>query len=431
MNLPQIYRALQRSIYQPLMYNAAFILGANLIPGFMGLAFWGIASRLYSTSQIGIASVVISSVALISGIAGAGTSFGVIRFLPESNQPPRFLNSIYTLNFILSIFTGLVFILGLRVWSPSLSEYQSSPWSAIGFLVFVIATTLGAVIRDTFIARRKAIYSLVYTIICNALRVVLIFAGTNWGMEGLVGSAMLAYTLALLVSWFGFLPAVEKDYQVRIAFDWSILRLIIPYSMGNYLASLLVLLPPTILPLITLEQLGATASGYAYIALMLGSVLPSPGLALASSAFAEGANNPADIRQILIKAFLAGGLVTLILAGIAFLGAQWILWVYGADYARESTALLRWLALASPLIVINQLYFTYLRLSKRIPGLVARCLLNTGIILLSVIFLIDRLGIIANGIGVLAGNIAVSITLLGEFSTILRLENMGKQEGII
>jgi Na+-driven multidrug efflux pump len=201
--------------------------------------------------------------------------------------------------------------------------------------------------------------------------------------------------------------------------------------MGNYLASLLVLLPPTILPLITLEQLGATASGYAYIALMLGSVLPSPGLALASSAFAEGANNPADIRQILIKAFLAGGLVTLILAGIAFLGAQWILWVYGADYARESTALLRWLALASPLIVINQLYFTYLRLSKRIPGLVARCLLNTGIILLSVIFLIDRLGIIANGIGVLAGNIAVSITLLGEFSTILRLENMGKQEGII
>jgi hypothetical protein len=58
-------------------------------------------------------------------------------------------------------------------------------------------------------------------------------------------------------------------------------------------------------------------------------------------------------------------------------------------------------------------------------------LLNTGIILLSVIFLIDRLGIIANGIGVLAGNIAVSITLLGEFSTILRLENMGKQEGII
>lgn len=411
LNSPLFLQA-RRSARQPLIYNAGFILAVNLIPALTGLAFWGIASRLYPASEVGIASVVISSVALVAGIGGVGSSFGVIRFLPESSNPCRLLNSIYTANFILSLLAGLVYIIGLEIWSPSLLAYRSDLWNVLGYLVFVASITLGAVVRDTFVARLRAVYAFFYTLISNGLRLALIFVGTHWGAQGLVGSAIFAYIAALLVSWFGFLPAVEKGYRVGIALDRSILKVILPYSSGNYIANLLVQLPQTVLPMLILERLGAAASGYAYIALMLGIMLPGPGLALASSAFAEGSNDPSGAMRILFKAFWAAGLVTLALAGAFFFGARWALLAFGPDYAVESAALLRWMALASPLIVLNQLYFTHLRLQKRTARLFALSGVIAALTLLAAWQLMPRLGICANGMGILLANALVALPLL-------------------
>jgi O-antigen/teichoic acid export membrane protein len=395
---------LKRFTGQPLVYNAVYILGVNLFPAFIGLAFWGVAGRLYPIAEIGRASAVVSAVAFVAGIAGLGTSMGVIRFLPASTQPRNFLNSVYNLNILSSLVIGLIFLAGLNFWLADLAEVRENGWYFIGFIVFVLATTLGAVVRDTFIARRRASYSLAYTVISNSLRLVFVFFGTRWGASGLVGAAIFAFVVALLISWIGFLPLVEAGYRYKFTLQIPTIKLVVPFSIGNYLANFLVQMPQTVLPMIVFQQLGAQANGYAYIALMLGGVLISPGLALASSAFAEGANDRSGSYVILFRASILGMLLTLFVAAVVVIGAEWILKLFGLEAAAGGVKLLQWLAIASPLIVLNQLYFTYLRLNDKLFRLIAFSSMIAFVTIMISVLLMPVLGIVSCGIGILVSN---------------------------
>jgi O-antigen/teichoic acid export membrane protein len=220
---------------------------------------------------------------------------------------------------------------------------------------------------------------------------------------------LLAILLIVLFSLWFYLPKLEQSYKPGVIFDLPKLKELIPYGLGNHLATLLYQLPQLVFPLLILELLGATANGYAYIALMLGGFLTGPGLALANSAFAEGASDRGRSREILSRASLLGVLSTTILAAVVIFGAEWLLFLFGLDDASESVKLLRWLALASPIIVFNQLYFTYLRLEDRVPGLVAlSSIMAIVTVVISIIFM-PKIGIVACGIGIMVGNALLAI----------------------
>jgi O-antigen/teichoic acid export membrane protein len=389
---------------QPLFYNALFILGVNVLPAVFGLVFWGIASRLYTAADIGLASAAISAVALVSGLAGPGFNLGIIRFLPDASNPVRFLNTVYTAILLSSIVLGGIYLAGLHFWSPGLLILRQTPWYIAIFLLFVASVDMGAVVRDTFVARRQANYSLWYTLISNGTRLALVFFFAELKFVGLVTTATLAFTLALLVSWLLFLPLVEKNYRFRLEWDWSILRTIGPFSFGNYLVCLLGQLTLTVLPLMVLEVLGPQANGYAYIALILGGMLISPGVALATSAFAEGASAAEHSMAMLTRATQVALLVTLVVALVTLVGAPWILRLFGVGYASESSGLLRWYAVASIPMVVNQLYFTWLRLRKETGRLIV---VSGSIAVMNLAFaylLMTKVGIVATGIGALLSN---------------------------
>jgi O-antigen/teichoic acid export membrane protein len=77
--------------------------------------------------------------------------------------------------------------------------------------------------------------------------------------------------------------------------------------------------------------------------------------------------------------------------------------------------LLRWLALAAPLIVLSRLYFTHLRVQKQIghlvllSGIVAAATLGVAAVLM------PRLGIAANGVGLLVGHSLVAAVASGRW----------------
>ena len=169
-------------IRQPLIANAFFIFGINLIPGSLGFIFWCITTRLYPASQIGLASAIISSIILVSSIAGLGTNIGLIRFLPESKNQVGLLNSIFTFNFITSIFFSISFLLSIDFFAPELKSIQENFLLCSFFIIFVEVATLGTNVRDTFVASRKGHFALTYTLISNLSRLPLIFLTVNLGV---------------------------------------------------------------------------------------------------------------------------------------------------------------------------------------------------------------------------------------------------------
>jgi O-antigen/teichoic acid export membrane protein len=399
---------------QSLFTNAGYLLGINVVASLVGFVFWSLATRLYETEDVGTASAVISAVTLVSGIASLGVSMGIVRLLPKAQFPVRFLNTAFTFNTMMAILASGIFLTGISLWAPSLMILQENAIYAAGFIVYTSATTLGAVIQMAFLARKQAVYALIQASIVNGSRLILVPILVGLGAAGLVGSVMLAIVMAVLLSLAVFLPKVETSYRLRPSLSWSDLTTTVPYSLGNYIAVLLNQTSAAILPLIVLELIGPEASGYTYIVWMLGSLLSSPGIALANSAFAEGSNSPHNLSSILTRAAAPGLLLTTSLATTVGVTAPWILLLFGPEYAREASSLLRTMAVAAPMVFLRWLYFTRLRVQK----LIGRLILASSIVALCTlalaILLTPSLGISATGIGWLIGNSLIVLIALVE-----------------
>jgi O-antigen/teichoic acid export membrane protein len=397
---------------QPLFANAGYLLGVNLVGALVGFVFWGLAARLYRPEDVGTASAVISAVALVSGIAGLGMGTGVVRFLPEARSPGRFLNSIFTFNALAALPIAIVYLIGVSVWSPSLVALRENNLYIVGFLAYVTAATVGAIVQMAFVARRRAGYALIHTCVLHGWRLLLVAVLTRLGAVGLVGSMAVSVVLATTVSLGVLLPRVESGYRLRPDLVWRDLIAIIPYSAGNYIASLLAQSSQLILPLMILETLGPASSGYAYIAWMLGNLLTTPGLALAGSAFAEGSNSPQRLSAILARATALGFALTIPAAIVLGIVAPWVLLLFGDSYAQEGSGLLRWMAAAAPLAVLTGLYFTHLRVRKQVVRLMFLSCIIAATTLGMTAALVSRLGIAVSGVGWLVGNGLVVVMAL-------------------
>ena len=69
-----------------LLRGSAFLMGAMLAASGVGFAFWLVAARLYTPSEIGIASTLISATTLIAYLSLLGLNNSLVRFLPMSDN---------------------------------------------------------------------------------------------------------------------------------------------------------------------------------------------------------------------------------------------------------------------------------------------------------------------------------------------------------
>src|SRR3990172_289079 len=89
-----------------LFCNAGYLMGVDVVNSLGGFLFWGIGTRVYPPESVGIAAAVLSSGTFIASLAGLGLGVGLIRFLPESKNPSRLLNTSLTFNFTLALFAA-------------------------------------------------------------------------------------------------------------------------------------------------------------------------------------------------------------------------------------------------------------------------------------------------------------------------------------
>jgi O-antigen/teichoic acid export membrane protein len=404
------YRSVVFSVIkQSLFTNAGYLIGVEAINALIGFFFWGLATQLYAPAEIGLASSIISAVALVSLISGLGTGNGLIRFLPESVQPNRMVNSLFIFNISSAILVGGVALLSLALFSPSLSFLGQDVLLVIGFLAYGITATFAGSLRWTYLALRQASFAFWQAACTNGSRLVLLIVFTGFGVWGLVGSIWFAITVSILIGYFVFLPRAMPEFRPSFTFSGSDLHLILPYSFGIYLAFLLIQAPTRLLPIIVLELIGPASAAHAQIALLIGGMLVTPGLALATSAFVEASNSPDSFLRIYSKAGLSGLLITVLSALFIFLVAKWFLLLFGPSYSVEGTTLLRWLAAAAPLVVLVGIYFSLLRFQKHVKRLVILSSIIAISTLCSAVFLIPKIGIAAIGLGWFFGYLLVAI----------------------
>lgn len=385
----------------PLYRNAVYLMlnsGAVSITGFL---FWLLAARLYSTETVGLASAAISAIALITLVATLGLDYGLIRFLPGSGDKARsMINSSLTLTGAISIALALIFLAGLKLWSPDLLFIREHPVYFTVFVVTTTATTIRILAGRILIGKRRAGFSLGQGLIFGLVRFVplVILAGFSQSF-GIFTSWGLAISIAAVVSIVFFLPRIETGYRPLPVIRRRIIAGMMRFSLANYIADVFWTTTPFVLPLVVVNILGSEPNAYFYIGWAISNILFNIPAATSFSLFAEGSHNKGQLGREIARS-LKLVLVVLIPAIImVLLLGDKILLIFGRDYAENAANLLRILAVSALPLSVNFLYFTMKRVGMDMRSVVG---LNAFIAIVTMVLsyvLLPRIGIIGVGIG--------------------------------
>ena len=389
-----------------LFRNSFYLMLSTGIMAGLGFLFWLITARLYSATQIGVATTLISAMSLISYLSLLGFNSTFIRFLPGATDRNRQINTGLWLALGAALVTSGAYVLIAPIWAPKLAFLTATPAYAIGFMILSALAALNLLTDSIFIALRAAKYNLLIDgVIMSSVKLALPLAFLSLGTYGIFlafgTAAMVAMIMSILFLSlrFGYLPKLQIHRPT--------LARVFRYSFLNYLADLLNIAPTLVLPLIILSRLGAADAAYFYLAFMIANLVYTIAYAVSQSLFAEGSYADRPLRVLLKRSGLALVALMVPCALVLYLTAGWLLTIYGHGYRAGALGLLQILALAAPAVTINIMSGVLLRIHKQIGALLAShvvyCLAICGLALLWV-----HSGLVWIGYAWLAGQFAAA-----------------------
>ena len=405
-----------RHLSEPLHKNAYYLMVGSVTTSSLGFIFWIIAARFYATEALGLSSAIISAAGFLSLFAELGLGIGLIRFLPNAKEGNNMINTCLTVNGLASIGVALIFLAGLRLWSPALLLIRQNVFFSVAFVAFTLICTLRSPIANIFIAKRSAQFVFIINVIKSLLQIVLIvlFIGID-DVIGIFASLGLATFIPLPVSVWWFLPKVQQGYRPIPKIQKEILNETGRYSIGNHLGRIRLLMIPPILYLMIVNILGAEMNAYFHIVWTITHVLQLIPSSLFNSLFAEGSNDEASIRINAIKSLKLMFLLLTPTILLLLIIARPLLLLWGKVYSENGTLLLRLIALSAIPWGINYLYISIHRVKKNLSSIIKIAAASACFSLGVSYLLMLKMSIVGVGVGYLMGQSITSLLTIPYF----------------
>ena len=192
--IPKTRAEMKYHLRDPLLKNSLFIMLTSITSAGFGFIFWMLAAKLYSPQDVGIATALISSMALLVLLSRFGLDFSIIRFFPGADKSRIFSTSALITTFFAVVF-GALFIAGVDIFSPEL-RLLKSPQNSTLFLIFLAASSVTALTSISFIAIRKAAFQFLQSIIVGS-RILFLIPLIALGAIGIFGAVGISFLLAL------------------------------------------------------------------------------------------------------------------------------------------------------------------------------------------------------------------------------------------
>jgi len=348
---------LSAHVRAPLFRNGYALLFSGAVTSGLGLLYWALAARLYPAEIVGLNSALLSAMLLLSGMGQLSLNNVLVRFVPVAGkQTQRLLVYAYTASAVAAIVFSIVFVLGIEIWSPSLRFLQESPLWQWAFGIAILSWCIFSLQDSVLTGLRQTVWVPVENTVFAVLKIVLlVLFAHSLTRVGIFGSWTVPVVLSLVpvnvLIFRRLLPkraAATEDETVAPQVS-QILR----YVGGNYIGTLFFLVYTNLLPIIVANGAGAEATAYFYLPWTISSGLQLIAINLATSMTVEAALDQQALGSYCRRALNQALRLLVPLVIVIFLGAPWFLQIFGAKYAAEGTALLRWLSLAAiPNVVV-------------------------------------------------------------------------------
>jgi O-antigen/teichoic acid export membrane protein len=335
-----------RNLFSDALYRGSLILIANTVAtAALGFVFWSLAAHRYPASAVGVFSSVISGAGLLAAIAALGLPNVIIRHIANVQNARELM--IVAVTAIATVGTVLCVVIVL-VLGPHLPASLGLEQRGVMVLLVTALVTLTAVstILDVgLVATRSSQGVLIKNLAGSIARVAAMLLLVSFPSSGL----LIAYGLGLgltVVLGGALLYRQIRGKKVRFG-SFRVLRSYLSITSGNYVATIMGILPASIVPLEVLVVLGAAETGRFAVAFLICGFLNVIPSTVAQVLFAEASREGAPLRGQVHKAIR--GVYGLLLPAIVIViaAAPFILRLFGAAYAMAATGCLRVLALSA------------------------------------------------------------------------------------
>lgn len=396
-------------LHNSLFRNSIYMMASSVVLSVFGFIFWIICARIYTPSNIGTATTLISITVLISNFSLAGLNQGVIRYLPKAKDKNQVVNTILHVVLTMSILLTIVYVIFIRYFSPKLEFIFNNPFFTTGFILFLAITSLNLITDSIFVAYRSAKYIFIVNIIYSVTKMILPFILLGFGLYGIFFSYAIAISVAMIMSFIFMF--YRFDYRIGLAPHLGILKKLSRFSLASYAANFLGILPSMVLPIVLTNTIGAKSSAFYYIDMMIASIIYIVPTSVTQALFAEGINDKNSISHYIKSSIKITAILIIPAILVITLGGGYILRIFGKVYSSEGLLLLQMLAVSGIFIAINNITGTVFKFQDRVMLLTALNLLSAiTVISLSVYFL--DLKLIGIGIAWLSGYGITSIVSL-------------------
>jgi O-antigen/teichoic acid export membrane protein len=353
---------LKKYYREPLYRNSLSIMLTQVFATFFALAFWMVAARTMSSTNVGLATAAFSSTVLIINLAPLGLDAGLTRFLPGSNNKRGLYSTTVIITLLSSFAFMAIFLGGLGVFSPQLLFLREG-WFLVALIGFAAVTAVSSMQSTALIAARQGHFYLIQNTILG-IRVPLIFVFASLGTLGVFLSWDVAFLATVL---FGTVVLYYYGLSMKWEIDTKSLREIFKFSLGNYTAGIFQM-APLIIPVMIVNAVGAREGAYYYIAHTLAMLFFTVPAGVSLSLFVEGSHEM-PLRESSIKSLKFAVLILIPALAVVFLFGDKLLLVFGTQYSAQAVELLWLLALSSLLSVIPSIYSSILIVQKKIKML--------------------------------------------------------------
>jgi O-antigen/teichoic acid export membrane protein len=345
--------------------NSMYSLLSTALQAGMGFAFWIIAARLFSVSEVGKATSLISAASFIGFVALVGLNSTLMRFLPTTNNR----NTMVTVGVVLVAAGGtiiaLAYVVALPLIAPQLRFMDARIAFAIAFVLLTGAATVNKLTDYIFIAtRRTGINALLDGAIGGSMRLLLLPLLAGAGTFGLYLSSAGGFAIVSGAS----VVLLWTHLHTRPSFKGAreTMGPLLRFSGVNFLANVFNLIPTLVVTLIVLDRLGPKAAAYYYLAFQIANLLYAGAYAVEENFLAEGAHGEEELKKLMWRAAKLLSMMALPAAVIGAVAAHWVLLVFGDSYSTHGTETLIFLALGAIPIAAQNWLVTVLRLTGQL-----------------------------------------------------------------
>lgn len=342
-------RLLGRVRHDLLIRNALTLMVHTALGSVFGLLFWILASHRQSPTELGLASAVIALLPLAATIGALGLDAAVFRHFALSPNRRQLINRSIVISASVSTLVGFVFGFP-RPGGGALSG---------SLITAVAAGALGvnAVTSSTIVASRRTSLLLVEGLVGAVVKLsaLVMLPPDRHGLLGAAVAGIVASSVTSAVVVYGVLrpghnPAAERQRVTG-------------YAVSNWVASSFSLFPFAVLPALVVWRAGAQAAAFVAVAALVSPLLRLIPTMITRSFFAEVAAAPEKLGALVGRTYRMSLATTALAAAALAVVAPFVLTLFGETYRDGSTALVRYLALATTVAVANYLADAVLNLA--------------------------------------------------------------------